>query len=174
MSGSDGAMVLIDLEDDFCTALWKASKVSSTEWIAEGISYYQLSGDGMCKSSPNLGHRGIPPIIQAWRKDEQQASRIFRKLEIYIPGTAPQALYPPMCGYEPDRGGIIPEGALIRIKQGSSAKGPLEMVLRDCGAVVGDNSPVASIKCERALVGSKLLYADSLKAFTWDKWEFAA
>ena len=180
-TGADAALVTIDLGRDEALSLWGAS-FDGTTWYAKGTARYVLSSDGLCTTAPNFGHRGIPPPAQAIRVDEIRAGVIAHKLGLLVPGTADAFVSPPMCGYEPNRGGIIPEGAVLRIKASVDLSTlhltPSALVvaraLQTYGAVVGDNDPnVTALKCDTHLVGAGLLTPSSLAALPFSVFEFA-
>jgi len=176
MSGSDGAMIIMDKGRKQSYSLWQAV-YSNGKWTCSGIAYYVLDSDGLCKTGSNEGHRGIAPSIMAIRKDELDSGLIPHKLEVFWPGTAEQAIYPPMCGFESNRGGKLAEGAIIALdpntdvtKYGLSSHGmTIATCLRDYGAVVGDNSPKSGpcIKIERA--AKSLVSSTELSKIGWDK-----
>jgi hypothetical protein len=162
-------------------SLWGAS-FDGTAWHAKGTARYGLSSDGLCTSSPNFGHRGVAPPVRAIREDEIEGGLIAHKLELYVPGTANAKMSPPMCGFEPDKGGIIPEGAVLRVKASvdlselhlPAAALVVAQALQTYGAVVGDNDPHATaLKCDTHMVGSGLLSWSSLAALPFSAFEFA-
>lgn len=178
--GSDAALTIIDRGRDETISLWRAT-FASGRWYAAGTERYALSGPGLCGRVPtDFGHRGIPGPIRTIRRDELAGNLIAHRLELFVPGTADVALFP-LCAAEPGRGGIIPEGALLRLKAavdlstlGLSPKAlVIARALQTYGAVVGDNDPnLVVLKCDPTC--GTLVFPDSLARLPWSVYEFAA
>ena len=180
-SGTDAALVTIDRGRSETVSLWGAT-FDGAVWHAKATARYELASDGLCTSRPNFGHRGVAPPAQAIREDEIEGGLIAHKLEVFIPGTANAQVSPPMCGSEPNKGGVIPEGAVLRVKpsvdlsklQLSPSALVVAQALQAYGAVVGDNDPnTTSVKCDTHLVGQGLLTWSSLAALPFSAFEFA-
>ena len=195
-SGSDGELWIYELSANRMVVLWQAV-FASGNWSAASTTRYMIDSNGLEKNAAgsdepmNFGHRGVPPSAQLVRVDEVKAGAVEHRLECYWHATGrPDATTPwyywPMVGYEPAKGGIVPEGIVIRIKAGLdlSKKGlsPAALViataLQQYGCMIGDNAGGNGnrLKLERdepawqAL--DPALDADSLSAVPWSDWEF--
>lgn len=196
-SGTDGALWLFDLPDNMLVQLWQATFDAANGWSASSVSRYMIDSNGLDKKAQgsndalNTGHRGVPPNVQLVRLDEVKAGAIEHRLECYWHATGqPNASTPwfywPMVGYEQNKGGIVPEGIVIRIQPSIdlSKKGlsPAALViataLQKYGCTIGDNSGGTNnrLKLERGEQAWKsldpALTGDALKSLAWSEWEF--
>lgn len=176
-SGTDGALITIDFDRNECFSLWRAT-YSSGVWKAQGTARYDMASDGLCSTPGNFGHRGVPPTEMVIRGMELDTGEIPHVLEVFIPNTSSAWVWP-LCGGE-QRSGLVPEGMFLRLKQDVDLTKfklkPRALIIartaQKYGLVVGDTDPnVATIKCDRALVGSGMLPSD-LATLPWKFWEF--
>ena len=191
-SGSDGEISIFDRTNDQTVAMWQAIHNSSNDsWTASGLSRYMLSSNGLDKNASgsndtrNFGHRGIPAPVRAVRVDEVRAGSIEHRFECYwwATGTRDASHYWPMTGDEGDKGGIVPEGIVIRIKPGINLNTRglsvpalvIAKALQQYGCLIGDNSGSGNrLKLERnetAWQNMGLTY-DALASIPWSDWEF--
>jgi hypothetical protein len=86
-----------------------------------------------------------------------------------------------MVGHENNKGGIVPEGIVVRIKSNvdlgskglSSAAKIVATALQKYGCIVGDNSGSGNrLKLQENVDWTGILNADSLKNIPWSDWEF--
>ena len=198
-SGSDGALWIIDRtapRGGVIAQLYR-SRFNGKSWAAASTSQYQIDSNGLHRKSrgsdepSNDGHRGIPPLVQMVRLDEIKAGVIEHRLACYWHATGrPDSntpwLYWPMVGYERDKGGITPEGVVIRIKPDVDlSEKPLSPVariiavaLQRYGCMIADNSGGKNnrLKLERnelawATLDPELDF-DALASLPWADWEF--
>lgn len=195
--GNDGQLSVFDLGRQQSYSLHHAT-FSGGQWRIGGIARYDLNSNGLDyrakkEMSPgwttatkalvddpeNNGHRGIPPSVMQVRRDEIAAGSINHKMEMFAYETF-GSHYFPMVGHESGKGGIIPEGALIRIKPSvnlaSKNLKPAALVvataIQKYGLIVGDNSGSGNrLKAERAN-WTGIMGIDDLKSLTWDNYEF--
>ncbi|HET7069353.1 MAG TPA: hypothetical protein VFI40_00885, partial [Nocardioides sp.] len=157
MNGSDAALTVIDKSTNQVVGLFGAHG-SGTNWSVSGLSRYGYQTNGIAGGLPggaksNFGHRGIPASVPAVTKAEIRRGKIRHRLEIYWHETASRtpegrSAYFPMTGSESGKSGVVPEGAVIRIKRSvdlkslhlSRAAYVVARALQKFGAVVGDNS----------------------------------
>lgn len=175
MLGDDAAAVILDPITDQAVGLFEFDPIRPS---ATGIDRYYMSSEGVDEraggTKGNRGHRGIPAPQACIRSEHLADPSVRTRLKIAIPGTA-AAHYYPLVGDEGDKGGIVGEGMVMRIKPGVDVArrvaGPAYRVARGIqryGVVVGDNGAQATLKQERGLG----LPADALASFPWGDWEF--
>jgi len=150
---SDAQLMVYDRPRGIVIKLQKAS-FTGTTWLARWTEIYYLDSNGLFGDLPesdeprNRGHRGFPPPLHAVRWDEVQAGAIRHVLKVAITDTASRHVYPG-AGHE-GGSGIIPEGAIFRIKpsvdlQARGLRGPALVIaraIRRYGIVIGDRSGV--------------------------------
>jgi hypothetical protein len=190
MTANDAALTVIDRTTDQVVGLFGA-QVSGGKWSVSGLSRYRYSSNGIAGGLPggikaNFGHRGIPASVPAVTMAEIKRGRIRHRLEIYWHETASrtpggQSAYFPMTTSESGKAGIVPEGAVIRIKPGlnldalhlSPAAKVVARALQKYGAVVGDNSGSGNtLKLQGNANWSGVLNKDSLKNIPWKDFVF--
>jgi hypothetical protein len=190
MPTSDAALVVIDRSTNQVVSL-QGARYSSGHWSASGLSRYGYQTNGIARGLPggsrsNFGHRGIPGSVRAVTKGEIKRGNIRHRLEIYWWETASRtpggkSAYFPMTGGESGKTGVVPEGAVIRIKRTvnlgaihmSPAARTIAQALQKYGAVVGDNSGSGNtLKLEGGVNWSGILNKDSLKNIPWKDWVF--
>ncbi len=185
-TSADGAMQVIDRSTNQIVGMWHARK-TSTGWAADAMDRQWLNSGGIIESqnggtSGNFGHYGVAAGSRVIRVDEVRAGKITHRLEAFWHETA-QAHFWPMSGHELGKGGIVPEGIVIRIKPSidltKRGLNPAELVIatafQDYGAIIGDNSGVSSLhRVQFAGADWKALgvTSDSLKSIPWTDWEF--
>jgi hypothetical protein len=162
------------------------STFSNGQYSADGIDSYGLSSNGLAGTAAgaddanNFGHRGVSSATRAIRLDEIQAGAINHRLECFWWATAPSH-YWPMVGHENNKGGIVPEGIVIRIKPTvnlatkglSPAAKIVATALQQYGCIVGDNSGSGNrLKLEENVDWTGILDTDSLQPLPWSDWEF--
>ena len=148
---SDAQMTVYDVERGYVAKLHKAELVGD-DWTARWTALYNLASNGLHGSLPgsddraNRGHRGFPPPIHAVRWDEVAAGEIRHVLKVAIHRTAPYHVYP---GAGDEGGsGVIPEGAIFRIKPTVDLSGRgldgaalvIATAMQRYGVVIGDQS----------------------------------
>ena len=153
-TGTDKVLISYDLSGDQVVELWHAAYDSlADKWTADSTKRYILSSNGLAwgvagsNNDKNFGHRGIPAPVRVIRRDEIRAGSINHRLECYWWGTA-EKNYWPMQNFESDKGGILPEGIVLRIKPSvnlankglSWASLIVAKTLQDYGCIVGDNA----------------------------------
>jgi hypothetical protein len=179
--GSDGQFVVFDRSLNQAVGLHGAS-FEGSQWVADGSDRYLLDSEGLdakIGGTPgNSGHRGVPPPIRAVRLDEAEAGAIRHRLECFWHATASSHVYP-MSGQENNKGGVVPEGYVVRIKQSVDLVAlnlapqalVLATALQKYGCVVGDNAGQANaVKMERS--DKWQIDPNALKALPWSMWEF--
>lgn len=196
-AGTDGSLWIFDLPDNELVEFWQASFDATTGWSDASNTRYMIDSNGLNKrvagsNQPlNDGHRGEPPSVQLVRLDEVKAGAIEHRLECNWHATGqPNASTPwfywPMVGYEQNKGGIVPEGIVIRIKPSVDLSGeglsPAALIiataLQKYGCMIGDNSGGThnNVKLELNEAAWKALDpalgGDSLKNLPWSDWEF--
>lgn len=188
---SDAEMTVFDPTSNQVVGLWRAAYDAITgSWTAGGVDRYLLDSDGLAKKaggpSANGGHRGISAAYRGVRQDELLSGRINHRLEIFWWATAPATpegarAYWPMTNSEQGKGGIVPEGIVVRIKPSvdlstrnlSPAALVVARALQTYGAVVGDNSGTGNnLKLQSNVSWTGLLTADSLASVPWSDYEF--
>lgn len=190
MSANDAALTVIDPSTNQVVGLFGAH-VSGGKWTVSGLSRYLFQSNGIAGGLPggrkaNFGHRGIPASVPAVTRAEIAKGKIRHRLEIYWHETAsatpegPSAYFP-MTGSESGKNGVVPEGAVIRIKPGvdlnqlhlSRAAYVIARALQRYGAVVGDNSGQGnSLKLQGNTNWTGILNKDSLKNIPWGDFVF--
>ena len=191
-SGSDGALIVYDLAGNVVIELWQAKYDSNTDkWAAASTKRYYLDSNGLDGSvvgsdnSGNFGNRGIPSSARAVRVDEIKAGAINHRLECFWWATGTQTVghYWPMSGDEGAKGGIVPEGIVIRIKpsvnlntRGLSAPAlVVAKALQNYGCMVGDNSGSGNrlgLELNETAWRNLGLTYDALSPIPWSDWEF--
>lgn len=193
MPGNDSEISVFDMCTNQAVGLWHAT-FNGTTWTSDGLDHYALNSEGLARgvattdSPTNDGHRGIPAPIRGVRYDEVAAGAVQHRLECFWHATADgtpevgdKPAYWPMAGAEKGKGGIVPEGVVIRIKKSVNLAGyPLTPAarivaksLQDYGCTVGDNSGSGNrLKIQANATWTGMLNADSLKPLTWNLWEF--
>jgi hypothetical protein len=187
---SDAELTVFDLEMGWVIKLTKASFDGT--WHGRARDWYSLGSNGLEGRLPesdekrNTGHRGYPPPLHGVRWDEIEAGAIRHTLKVSLDKTGESHVYPG-TGHESHRGGIIPEGAIFRIKPAvdlrarglSGAALVIAKAMQDYGVVIGDTGGVPmSLKLE-ALETEKRkerwsqqgLTKDSLSAIRFDDLE---
>lgn len=193
MPGTDSELAVFDMCSNQAVGLHHAV-FNGTAWTSDGLDHYALNSQGLARkiatsdSTTNSGHRGIPSPIRAVRHDEVTAGAISHRLECYWHATAEvtpevgdKEAYWPMVGAENGKGGIVPEGVVIRIKRSvnlasytlTPAARTVAKSLQDYGCTVGDNSGSGNrLKIQANASWAGMLNVDSLKPLTWNLWEF--
>jgi hypothetical protein len=190
MNTNDAALTVIDPATNQVVGLFGA-QVSGDTWSVTGLSRYLYQSNGIAGGLPggrktNYGHRGIPASVPAVTAAEIRKGKIRHRLEIYWHETAsatpegPSAYFP-MTGSESGKNGVVPEGAVIRIKPSvdlrqlhlSRAAYVIARALQKYGAVVGDNSGQGnSLKLQGNTNWTGILNKDSLKSIPWSDFVF--
>jgi hypothetical protein len=190
MTGDDAALTVIDRSTNQVVGLFGAH-VSGGTWSVTGLSRYRYRSNGIAGGLPggrkaNFGHRGIPASVAAVTRDEIRKGRIRHRLEIYWHETASRtpggaSAYFPMTGSESGKTGVVPEGAVIRIKPSidlgklhlSRAALVIARALQRYGAVVGDNAGRGNcLKLQGNAHWSGILNKDSLRRIPWKDFVF--
>jgi hypothetical protein len=186
----DSQLTVFDVGRGYVMKLHRAD-FDGTGWTATGGSLYYLASNGLIGRLPesddvrNHGHRGFPPAIHAVRWDEVQAGEIAHVVKVAIRQTAPEHVYP--AGGDERGNGIIPEGAMLRIRPSidlasrglSDAARVIATAMQRYGMVVGDQSGVPfALKLENLSVEGKQerwsdveIGNDSLSAISFDDLE---
>jgi hypothetical protein len=188
-SGGDAQMTIIDLSLDQVVGVNGASyHPGRNRWTVGSTDRYMISSNGLSKQVPghdderNFGHRGVPASARVVRVDEVRGGRIDHRLECYWWATAP-AHHWPLSGHETGKGGLVPEGIVIRIKPSvdlterglSSPALVIARALQDYGCLIGDNSGSGNrLKLERDEAAWRRLGLtyDALASLPWVDWEF--
>jgi len=175
MTGNDAACLILDTTTDQGVGRFEYDPPSS----ASGVDRYYLSSEGIEEraggTTGNRGHRGIPGPQSCIRSDHLSTTYIRTRLKIAIPGTAPWHVFP-MINDEGDKGGVIGEGMILRIKPGVdvAARGltgdayKVAQGIKRYGVLVGDNGAQPTLKQERGLG----LPTDALSALSWSDYEW--
>ena len=192
-SGSDGQITVYDLSTNQVVGMSGASYNSSSDtWSVGGsIDRYMLDSNGLDRrvsgsnNNNNYGHRGVSTAVRAVRVDEVLGGVIRHRLGCFWWATGTQTVnhYWPMAGDEGSKGGIVPEGIVIRIKpsvnlasRGLSAPAlVVAKALQDYGCMIEDNSGAGNrLKLERneSAWQSIGIREDSLAPLPWSDWEF--
>lgn len=180
--GSDGGIIIFDIGRNKVVEMYKAVYDSSADtWSSTSTKRYILDSNGLSKrvegsdNDLNDGHRGLPSSMRAIRIDEVESGSINRRLECFWhatgrPNSSTPWYYWPMDGYERDKGGITPEGLVIRIKQDvdldskglSPAARIIAQTLKDYGCTIGDNEGGTknSLKLQRGPTEWSEVYPD--------------
>jgi hypothetical protein len=157
---SDSELTVFDLEMGWVIKLTKATFDGT--WHTFSKTWYSLSSNGLegrvaeSDEKRNQGHRGFPPSLHGVRWDEIEAGSIRHTLKVSLDKTGEAHAYP-ASGHERHRGGIVPEGAVFRIKpsvdlNSRGLKGAALVIataMQRYGIVVGDTGGVPmSLKLE--------------------------
>lgn len=190
--GSDGGIIIYDITGNQVVEMWQASYNSSTDtWSASSTKRYMLDSNGLDSSVTgsdeplNFGHRGVATPARAIRLDEVASGRIQHRLECFWHATYPQH-YWPMSGHESGKGGITPEGLVLRLKPSvdinnrglSSAEKVIAKAMQEYGCIIGDNEggTANSVKLERGPDDwadlDPNMSLNAFNVFTWDNYEF--
>ena len=188
---SDAAITIYDSATNQVVGMWGAAfDATKNVWTARGIDRYYLTSEGVAAKSGgtkgNTGHRGISGSFRGVRQDEVLAGAIRHRLEVFWWATAGQtpegaSAYWPMTGSEQGKGGIVPEGIVLRIRPDVDlSKLPLTpaalvvaQALQTYGAIVGDNSGSGNnLKVQSNVSWAGLLDKDSLKSIPWSDYQF--
>jgi hypothetical protein len=180
---SDGTLQIWDRSTDQVVGFHDTSRSSDGKLLHHGVDRYFLSSEGLDAkvggTKGNFGHRGVPAAVRAVRLAEVQAGAINHRLECFWHATA-EKVYWPMTGYESGKGGVVPEGVVIRIKPGvdlmrrslSPGARVIATALQRYGCLIGDNSGSGNtLKLQKADWGG-LLTADALRSIPWSDWQF--
>jgi len=152
-SASDAQLTVYDVERGYVIKLHRAV-FDGKDWSANSASIYYLESNGLIwrlqesDDERNRGHRGYPPPLHAVRWDEIQAGAIEHVLKVAINRTAPRHVYP--GGGDEDGTGLIPEGAVLRIRPSvdllvknlSASARVIATAMQRYGIVVGDQSGI--------------------------------
>ncbi len=166
-SSSDAQLTIYDLGRGLVAKL-QGAVFSGGVWKAANTELYYLPSnglDGRLKASDdkrNYGHRGIPAPTHAVRWDEVKAGAIHHVLKVALKKTAPKHVYPAVA----DQGGsgIIPMGAVFRIKPGVNLRGRglrgaalvVATAMQTYGVVIGDQTGVPmALKLENLALEGK-------------------
>jgi hypothetical protein len=160
-------------------------------WTAAGTDRYYLSSTGIQHSLPgghrgNEGHRGIPSTYRAVHKQEVMSGAIHHRLELFWWATAGHTpggrqAYFPMSGSEQHKGGVVPEGIVLRIKPSVNLRAkhlsPAALViaraLKRYGGIIGDNSGSGNnLKLQSNANWTHSLRKNSLESIGWRDYEF--
>jgi hypothetical protein len=190
MIGSDAALTVIDRTTNQVIGLFGAHG-SGRSWSVSGLSRYVYNSNGIAGGLPgggraNFGHRGIPASVPAVTKAEIRRGKIRHRLEMYWHETAARtpegkSAYFPMTESESGHTGVVPEGAVIRIKPSVNLDGlhlsraalVIARALQRYGAVIGDNAGSGnSIKLQGNTNWSGVLNKDSLRSIPWSDYVF--
>jgi hypothetical protein len=190
MVGNDAALTVIDRSANQVVGLFGAH-VSGGKWSVTGLSRYRYRSNGIAGGlrggiKANFGHRGIPASVPVITKKEIKRGAIRHRLEIYWHETASKtptgkSAYFPMTGSESGNSGVVPEGAVIRIKRSvnlralhlSRAALIIGRALQRYGAVVGDNAGSGnSIKVQANAHWRGILNKNSLRKVPWKDYVF--
>jgi hypothetical protein len=190
MAADDAAMVIIDRATDQVVSL-QGAKYANGKWTTVGLSRYGYQSNGIAGGlaggrKANFGHRGIPGSVRAVTKAEIKRGKIRHRLEVYWWETASStpegpSAYFPMTEAESGKTGVVPEGAVIRLKPGvnldalhlSPAARVIARALQKYGAVVGDNSGTGNnLKLQAGVDWTGILNKDSLKHLPWSDFVF--
>jgi hypothetical protein len=190
MIGQDAALTVIDRSTNQVVGLFGAH-VSGGKWSVTGLSRYRYSSNGIAGGLPgggkaNFGHRGIPASVPAVTRAEIRRGSIRHRLEMYWKETASRtpegkSAYFPMTGSESGHSGVVPEGAVIRIRRDVNLQGlhlspaarVIARALQRYGAVIGDNAGSGScIKLQANANWSGVLNKDSLRSIPWRDYVF--
>lgn len=188
MESSDSEFRVFDRSSNVCVGFHHTSRDSAGQITAEGLDRWHLDSNGLhgalsqSDDDFNVGHRGSPAPLRAIRLGEVQRSLIAHKLAVYWWATAPASCFP-MSGFESGRGGIVPEGTLLRVKRSidltqrfapNSAPYVIAKAFQDYGLYISDNSGSGSrVKLEKTAAWAGLnVNPHSLAPLKWDDYEF--
>jgi hypothetical protein len=190
MPTADGQLVVTDRARGQVVSLHQAA-FDGNRWTASSVSRYGTGTRGIAHGLPtgsrrNFGHRGIPGSVQAVLGREIRCGAIRHRLEVYWWETASQTpeggeAYFPMTGSEDGKNGVVPEGAVIRIRPSvdlserklSPAAYIVARALQRYGAVVGDNSGSGNrMKLQANTDWSGVLGERALRDLKWRDYVF--
>ena len=179
-------MTVIDRSTDQGVGLFGA-KYSNGQWTSTGVDRYFLSSNGLDEdfggAPGNTGHRGVTMVTKAPRINEVQAGVIAHRTQCHVPPSiiGVQHVWP-MTGSDGDDPGGIPQGIVLRIRPSVDlvarglSNGALVIArsLQDYGCVITDGgaSEAATLMVELGDWSGTGVDKDSLRALTWDDWEF--
>jgi hypothetical protein len=189
---SDAQLTVLDRSSNQSVGLWRAAYHARTHrWTAAGTDRYYLSSSGIQHSLPgghrgNDGHRGIPSTYRAVHKKEVMSGAIHHRLELFWWATAGHTpagrrAYFPMSGSEQHKGGVVPEGIVLRIKPSVNLRAkhlsPAALViaraLKRYGGIIGDNSGSGNnLKLQSNANWTHSLRRNSLRSIHWRDYEF--
>lgn len=197
MTGSDGGIIIYDISSDQVVEFYQAVYNSSADsWSCTTTKRYILSSNGLewgatgNNNSLNTGHRGQPPPERVVRRDEVASGHIGHRLECFWhdTGIKYQNHYWPMTGDEGAKGGVVPEGIVIRLKPSVNLNDPkyalsfaekiIARAIQEYGCMIGDNEggQINSTKVERGMAAWSALDPNmnytALNVFSWDDYEF--
>jgi hypothetical protein len=187
---SDAQLTVYDVNRGLVIKL-QGAVFDGRTWQAGWTELYYLASNGLSgdlaesNDDRNRGHRGMPPPLHAVRWGEVRAGEIRHVLKVAVRRTAPAHVYP--ASADAGGSGIIPEGAVFRIKPGVDlvARGlqgaPLVIAtaMQRYGVVVGDQAgvPMALKLKSMAATGRSQTWSDigvypkSLARVTFDDFE---
>jgi hypothetical protein len=178
--GNDGQLIVYDESTNQVVGLHHAT--FDTTWHADGTDRYYLDSEGLEQSiggtTGNIGHRGVPGPVRTVRYEEVQDGVINHRLECFWWATASSHVFP-MSGHENNKGGIVPEGMVARIKPSvnldnlglNSQALVIAKALQQYGCVVGDNSGSGN-KVKIEVNPNWNLSGTAFQAVPWSSWEF--
>jgi hypothetical protein len=189
---SDAEISVIDPSTNQAVGLWHTTYNAGThKWASAGTDRYYLGTNAIQQkllggTSGNDGHRGVPAPFRGVHMNEVTGGAINHRLEIYwhaTAGSTPEGAksYFPMNSSEQNKGGIVPEGIVVRIKPSVDLRtknlSPSALIvataLQNYGAVVGDNSGSGNnLKLQSNANWTGMLTKDSLKSIPWTDYEF--
>jgi hypothetical protein len=171
---ADAQLTVFDRPRGYVAKLQGARRTTSG-WSAANAAIYFLGSNGLhadLKESDdgrNRGHRGFPPAIHAVRLDELRAGKIAHVLKVAIPDTASRHVYPAIGNEGGD--GIIPEGAMFRIKRSVDLRRrglrhhalTIARAMQVYGVVIGDRSGTPmTLKMENLVTSGRQVDWDDL------------
>jgi len=185
-TGTDGEMTILDQTANVVAGFHKVVMGGGTIASCDALDRWHLGSNGLvsdvvgANDSFNTGHRGVPAPVRGVRLAEVTDGTIPHRLEcfIYASKSQTQKIWP-MDGFESNRGGTVPEGAVMRIRPDvalgqldlSPQALPIAKALQDYGCIIGDNSG-SSTRLKLEAYVSWNLTAESLKAIKWSSYEF--
>lgn len=183
MSGNDAAVVWRDLKRGIEVATFETDVPRKRDGtidltkpiVCTAFSIYGTGTNGLSRqvggAKQNSGHRGVPPSASALHPAEALGPIAHRlKCALGQPGDHPGPNFP-MYGIESPRGGAIPEGAVIRLRN-PKAGNVIQQAAHAYGFIVGDTGATgtATIKTVQGGVYSAAVL-DSLKGTSWPDWD---
>jgi len=190
MAADDAALVIIDRATHQVVSL-EGARYANGKWTTSGLSRYGYGTNGIAGGlrggvKANFGHRGIPGSVRAVTRAEIRRGAIRHRLEVYWWETASRtpggkSAYFPMTESESGKTGVVPEGAVIRLKRSVNLRALhlsrgariIARALQKYGAVVGDNSGTGnSLKLQGHVSWRGILNKDSLKRIPWRDYVF--
>lgn len=183
MAGDDKALGLRCFGCDVEVQLFEAVQKDATNWTCTNFAAYRPSSLGISGTQGNKGHRGIAPSAMFIAGEEIADGVIRHRLKFALGPPGDNRLdgksMPiwPLDGYEKPRAGVIPEGAVLRLKTSAfervNPKGTSLVVAtaaHDYGLVVGDTGGHATIKTQLNATFPKDI-SSALDAFKWADYE---